>query len=148
MTTRGMLRNSWKPMVRQICFRMAIYELVHSHRLFDEIYHHWYALLRGSHCTYFYRFRGGRHREILPSPSLYSEFMLVEPSAEDQVLIYHPVKDYSQHTIGVEFSSRTVKLGEKRIKLQVSQNVMSPSVFSNRHFSYGIPQARSDFGGS
>lgn len=30
-----------------------------------------------------------------------------------------PVKDHSQHTIGVEFSSRTVKLGEKRIKLQV-----------------------------
>lgn len=30
------------------------------------------------------------------------------------------VKDHSQHTIGVEFSSRTVKLGEKRIKLQVS----------------------------
>lgn len=29
------------------------------------------------------------------------------------------VKDHSQHTIGVEFSSRTVKLGEKRIKLQV-----------------------------
>ena len=28
-------------------------------------------------------------------------------------------KDHSQHTIGVEFSSRTVKLGEKRIKLQV-----------------------------
>lgn len=29
------------------------------------------------------------------------------------------VKDHSQHTIGVEFSSRTVKLGEKRVKLQV-----------------------------
>ena len=29
------------------------------------------------------------------------------------------VKEHSQHTIGVEFSSRTVKLGEKRIKLQV-----------------------------
>jgi GTPase SAR1 family protein len=29
------------------------------------------------------------------------------------------VKDHSQHTIGVEFSSQTVKLGEKRIKLQV-----------------------------
>ncbi len=32
-----------------------------------------------------------------------------------------PVKEHSQHTIGVEFSSRTVKLGEKRIKLQVGQ---------------------------
>ncbi|KAH8997269.1 ras-domain-containing protein [Lactarius akahatsu] len=29
------------------------------------------------------------------------------------------VKSHSQHTIGVEFSSRTVKLGEKRIKLQL-----------------------------
>ena len=33
------------------------------------------------------------------------------------------VKEHSQHTIGVEFSSRTVKLGEKRIKLQVSRSV-------------------------
>ena len=31
----------------------------------------------------------------------------------------HIDKSHSQHTIGVEFSSRTVKLGEKRIKLQV-----------------------------
>lgn len=29
------------------------------------------------------------------------------------------VKEHSQHTIGVEFSSRTIKVGEKRIKLQV-----------------------------
>jgi hypothetical protein len=33
------------------------------------------------------------------------------------------VKDHSQHTIGVEFSSRTVKLGEKRIKLQVCHSL-------------------------
>ena len=32
---------------------------------------------------------------------------------------YRAVKDHSQHTIGVEFSSRTIRLGEKRIKLQV-----------------------------
>ncbi|KAG5352268.1 hypothetical protein C0989_003016 [Termitomyces sp. Mn162] len=32
---------------------------------------------------------------------------------------HNSFKDYSQHTIGVEFSSRTVKLGEKRIKLQL-----------------------------
>jgi hypothetical protein len=31
----------------------------------------------------------------------------------------YEVKEYSQHTIGVEFSSRTLRLGEKRIKLQV-----------------------------
>ena len=29
------------------------------------------------------------------------------------------VKEHAQHTIGVEFSSRTLKLGEKKIKLQV-----------------------------
>jgi len=33
--------------------------------------------------------------------------------------IHNSFKDHSQHTIGVEFSSRTVKLGEKRIKLQL-----------------------------
>lgn len=37
-------------------------------------------------------------------------------------LCQSPVKEHSQHTIGVEFSSRTVKLGEKRIKLQVGQS--------------------------
>ena len=29
------------------------------------------------------------------------------------------VKEHSQHTIGVEFSSRTVNVGEKKVKLQV-----------------------------
>ncbi|KAL4069644.1 ras family-domain-containing protein [Scleroderma yunnanense] len=33
--------------------------------------------------------------------------------------IHNAFKDHSQHTIGVEFSSRTVKLSEKRIKLQL-----------------------------
>ncbi|KAG9222777.1 hypothetical protein CCMSSC00406_0000534 [Pleurotus cornucopiae] len=33
--------------------------------------------------------------------------------------IHNSFKDHSQHTIGVEFSSRTVNLGEKRIKLQL-----------------------------
>ncbi|KAG9314332.1 ras family-domain-containing protein [Chiua virens] len=32
---------------------------------------------------------------------------------------HNAFKDHSQHTIGVEFSSRTVKLGEKKIKLQL-----------------------------
>ncbi|KAI0003710.1 ras family-domain-containing protein [Russula compacta] len=32
---------------------------------------------------------------------------------------HNTFKAHSQHTIGVEFSSRTVKLGEKRIKLQL-----------------------------
>ena len=37
----------------------------------------------------------------------------------NELSFYYVVKAHSQHTIGVEFSSRTVKLGEKRIKLQV-----------------------------
>jgi GTPase SAR1 family protein len=42
------------------------------------------------------------------------------------------VKPHSQHTIGVEFSSRTVKLGEKRIKLQVcSHHDASPNSSSD-----------------
>ena len=36
------------------------------------------------------------------------------------------VKEHSQHTIGVEFSSRTVKVGEKRIKLQVCSSETTP----------------------
>jgi hypothetical protein len=36
------------------------------------------------------------------------------------------VKEYSQHTIGVEFSSRTLRLGEKRIKLQVRATAFIP----------------------
>lgn len=45
----------------------------------------------------------------------------------------HIVKDHSQHTIGVEFSSRTVKLGEKRIKLQVCSGVdCGPALRSQR----------------
>lgn len=41
-------------------------------------------------------------------------------------LICPLVKQHSQHTIGVEFSSRLVKLGEKRIKLQVHFFVRRP----------------------
>lgn len=33
--------------------------------------------------------------------------------------IHNSFKAHAQHTIGVEFSSRTIKLGEKRIKLQL-----------------------------
>lgn len=33
-----------------------------------------------------------------------------------------PVKENSQHTIGVEFQSRTIQIGEKKVKLQVSSN--------------------------
>ncbi len=58
------------------------------------------------------------------------------------------VKEQSQHTIGVEFSSRTVKLGEKKVKLQVSQP--SPRFVANgaiqRGGSYGILRDRSGSG--
>ena len=47
-------------------------------------------------------------------------FVALCDAYSDHTLIYLlAVKEHSQHTIGVEFSSRTVKLGEKRIKLQV-----------------------------
>lgn len=32
------------------------------------------------------------------------------------------VKENSQHTIGVEFQSRTIQIGEKKVKLQVSES--------------------------
>jgi len=55
-------------------------------------------------------------------------------------------KDQSQHTIGVEFSSRTVKLGEKKVKLQVIvlRTCTSVSEFAS---SYGIQLAKRDSGG-
>lgn len=56
----------------------------------------------------------------------------------------NPVKDHSQHTIGVEFSSRTVKLGEKRIKLQVSIPVVSEfATFSEGPLSSGTRLVKS-----
>ena len=59
------------------------------------------------------------------------------------------VKEHSQHTIGVEFSSRTVKLGEKRIKLQVSCSAYKEVVIGLNLWhldSYGIRRGRRDFG--
>jgi GTPase SAR1 family protein len=61
------------------------------------------------------------------------------------------VKDHSQHTIGVEFSSRTVKLGEKRIKLQVKSGcyflgVAFQCLKKTVSDSFGIPPDRNDFG--
>lgn len=54
----------------------------------------------------------------------------VETERVSWLIALHIVKDHSQHTIGVEFSSRTVHLGEKRIKLQVSTciNVLKSSI--------------------
>jgi len=47
-----------------------------------------------------------------------------EASCGKTCLIHHflrnQYKDNSAHTIGVEFSSRTVRVGDKNVKLQVS----------------------------
>ena len=60
------------------------------------------------------------NREILSVASFHSQLMFVQCAIHRHFVHYsNIVKNHSQHTIGVEFSSRTVKLGEKRIKLQV-----------------------------
>lgn len=57
------------------------------------------------------------------APPLHSQLLYVLCTLyRERSTIYFIVKAHSQHTIGVEFSSRTVKLGEKRIKLQVCQS--------------------------
>jgi GTPase SAR1 family protein len=59
------------------------------------------------------------------------------------------VKEQSQHTIGVEFSSRTVKLGEKKVKLQVGSISLDKLRVKGIEFvsSSGIQQDRSGLGG-
>lgn len=57
------------------------------------------------------------------------------------------VKAHSQHTIGVEFSSRLIKLGEKKIKLQVRLHALRLTANRVPDFtSYGIQLVRSDSG--
>lgn len=65
--------------------------------------------------------RRGRDRQIMPFTSFYTQQLSVRltklsPTVKLKETI---VKEHAQHTIGVEFSSRTVKLEEKKIKLQV-----------------------------
>lgn len=66
----------------------------------------------------------------MSSSPLYAQFLyaIIESGGEKQqcLIEVYVVKDHSQHTIGVEFSSRTVKLGEKRIKLQVGSINLLP----------------------
>jgi hypothetical protein len=54
------------------------------------------------------------------SSPLYAQFLYanIEPGGNKQQCLIkaYVVKDHSQHTIGVEFSSRTVKLGRKENK--------------------------------
>jgi GTPase SAR1 family protein len=62
--------------------------------------------------------------ELLETYDFLMKFIIIgEAGTGKSCLLHHfthnSFKDHSQHTIGVEFSSRTIKLGEKRIKLQV-----------------------------
>jgi GTPase SAR1 family protein len=41
------------------------------------------------------------------------------------------VKEHSQHTIGVEFASRTINVGDKRIKLQVNIGPLFNCIFQD-----------------
>ncbi|KAJ6575083.1 ras-domain-containing protein [Mycena capillaripes] len=62
--------------------------------------------------------------ELLETYDFLMKYIIIgEAGSGKSCLLHHfthnSFKDHSQHTIGVEFSSRTVKLGEKRIKLQL-----------------------------
>lgn len=62
--------------------------------------------------------------ELLETYDFLLKFIVIgEAGTGKSCLLHHfthnRYKDHSQHTIGVEFSSRTIKLGEKRIKLQL-----------------------------
>lgn len=62
--------------------------------------------------------------ELLETYDFLMKYIIIgEAGTGKSCLLHHfthnSYKDHSQHTIGVEFSSRTVKLGEKRIKLQL-----------------------------
>ncbi|RDX55798.1 ras-domain-containing protein [Lentinus brumalis] len=61
--------------------------------------------------------------ELLETYDFLMKFIIIGEAGTGKTCLLHQFthnsfKEHSQHTIGVEFSSRTVKLGEKRIKLQ------------------------------
>lgn len=96
-----------------------------STRLPDEIHRYWSVCPHLPQSNAKSSNRRSWQRKILPFASLHPQFLLVHFPIPTSAL--NPkfarvtlVKEHAQHTIGVEFSSRTVKLGEKRIKLQVS----------------------------
>jgi len=62
--------------------------------------------------------------EMVEAYDFLMKFIIIgEAGTGKSCLLYHFIqntfKEHSQHTIGVEFSSRTVMIGEKRIKLQL-----------------------------
>ncbi|KAG8708056.1 hypothetical protein FRC08_000134 [Ceratobasidium sp. 394] len=67
-----------------------------------------------------YYYRRSRVRQIVLAPSIHPELVCV-PARQSTLALFSlvSVKEHSQHTIGVEFSSRTINIGEKRVKLQL-----------------------------
>ncbi|TFL03709.1 ras family-domain-containing protein [Pterulicium gracile] len=62
--------------------------------------------------------------ELLETYDFLMKFIIIGEAGTGKSCLLHQFthnsfKDHSQHTIGVEFSSRTLKLGEKKIKLQL-----------------------------
>ncbi|KAH7883553.1 ras family-domain-containing protein [Phlebopus sp. FC_14] len=62
--------------------------------------------------------------ELLETYDFLMKYIIIgEAGTGKSCLLHHftnnSFKEHSQHTIGVEFSSRTVKLGDRRIKLQL-----------------------------
>ncbi|KIJ45267.1 hypothetical protein M422DRAFT_30118 [Sphaerobolus stellatus SS14] len=62
--------------------------------------------------------------ELLETYDFLLKFIIIgEAGTGKSCLLHHftqnTFKEHSQHTIGVEFSSRTVNIGEKRVKLQL-----------------------------
>ncbi|CDO71615.1 hypothetical protein BN946_scf184911.g85 [Trametes cinnabarina] len=67
--------------------------------------------------------------ELLETYDFLMKYIIIGEAGTGKTCLLHhfthnSFKEHSQHTIGVEFSSRTVKLGEKRIKLQVSLGIL------------------------
>ncbi|KAH7880797.1 ras family-domain-containing protein [Lentinula edodes] len=62
--------------------------------------------------------------ELLETYDFLMKYIIIGEAGTGKSCLLHQFthnsfKDHSQHTIGVEFSSRTIRLGEKRIKLQL-----------------------------
>ncbi|KAI0932142.1 Ras- protein Rab-4B [Taiwanofungus camphoratus] len=62
--------------------------------------------------------------ELMETYDFLMKYIIIGEAATGKSCLLHQFthntfKEHSQHTIGVEFSSRTIRLGEKRIKLQL-----------------------------
>ena len=97
------------------------FELIPADFLMKYIIIGIYCLITTSRKFYnFVPHRRSWDREIVSVASFHAQLMFVQCMMHRHFVHYSNIdKSHSQHTIGVEFSSKTVKLGEKRIKLQV-----------------------------